>query len=264
MYKTAAIFLLLFLLSCTVTRRVHRPGFHLEWKKKYKVQKDEKSVADISIPIDIHNGNDDRGSSGVERHYEKISNPNAEVIEARGTKNSGLREPQPAVSEQNLIAESLETIAPRPLNEVHQKSKKSLSLLQQITSSLFEKSGKYDPLPIAQRKKVVSKQSNTLAGDGFLYVGYITLGLGAYLFIGALFSYLGFWILENLFYSLVFSGNGIIAGILGFILFLIILLFVFIAYAIVHYVLGGAYLASIISMALLGVGLLFLLIGASL
>jgi hypothetical protein len=252
MYKATTIFLFLFLLSCSVTRRVHRPGFHVEWKKNYKVQKDEVSEIGLRGPQPAV-----QGGSNV--------NSNAEALEARGFKNDvGLREPQPVVSEQNSIADPLQAIASTPRNEVNQKSKKSVSVLQQIKSSFFDKSGKYGSLPIAQGKNMASKQSNTLAGDGFLYVGYVMLGLGAYLLIGALFSYLGFWILENLFYSLVFSGNGIIAGILGFILFLIIVLFVFIAYAIVHYVLGGAHLGFIISMAFLGGGLLFLLIGASL
>ncbi|MCR9172335.1 MAG: hypothetical protein NXI10_07595 [bacterium] len=237
MLKTTSIFLFLLLLSCTVTKRVHRPGFHVEWKKNYKVQKDEVSTADIERSRDDRSGDDDQASVGVESwHDEKTSNSNDQALEAR---ESTIR------------------------NEEKQRPKKSVKVNEQVNSVFIKQKRKFAPLKLPKFEKSSSSQASSFTGDGFLYVGYAMLGLGAYLLIGVLFSYFGFWILENLFYSLVFSGNGIIAGILGFFLFLIILLLVFIAYAIVHYLLGGAYIGFIVSVALIGAGLVCLLIGSS-
>lgn len=248
MYKAATIFLFLFLLSCTVTKRVHRPGFHIEWKKNYKVQKENsndevlearESTSDISALLDVQSGEDDRT----------------------------LREVETKINEsQSLVGDGEDD---RALSEVErrntkEKSKTNFNLKQHAHSIFIEKTRKYAPLKMPKVKKDAVSDSGGGADEGFLYLGYILLGIGGYLLIGALLSYFGFWLMENLFYSLVFSGNGIIAGILGFILFLLILLFVFIAYAIVHYLLGGAYMGFIVSLVFIGAGLLCLLIWACL
>jgi hypothetical protein len=53
--------------------------------------------------------------------------------------------------------------------------------------------------------------------------------------------------LESLYYSLVFSGNGLISGIIGFFIFLIVLVVVFLAFAIVEYLMGSYIVGFIVA-----------------
>ncbi len=245
MYKAATIFAFLFLLSCTVTKRVHRPGFHIEWKKNYKVQKEQQTERSQSVQ-------------------------GADFIEA------GLQEPQPSDGHFDSNAEALEVRESTHQINPENNSAKSISFsqqhkrhhtqkrTQQHTSNFFvEKSRTYAPLKMPKAEKSASKRSGGFAADGFRGIGYVLLGIGIFLLLGTLMSFTGIWLLEEIFYSLVFSGNGIIAGILGFIVFLVILLVVFIAYAVVHYILGGAYIGLIVSLACIGIGALCLLIGSA-
>lgn len=267
MYKVATIFLFLFLFSCTVTKRVHRPGFHVEWKKNYKVQKDDSNAkvidarGDISASLVEESGLEFEGEVQNDKSLPNDNIvSNAEALEARvSDSDAGLREPQPAV--RGTDSRALSRVERRVKKK---KSTQSFNLKQQAHSFFIEKTRKYAPLKMPKAKKNAVSNSGGGAGEGFLYLGYILLGIGGYILIGALLSFFGFWLMEELFYSLVFSGNGIIAGILGFILFLAILLVVFIAYAIVHYLLGGAYMGFIVSLVFIGAGLLCLLVWACL
>ncbi len=63
--KSAAIFTLFcFLTSCTITKRVHNPGWHLEWKNTLSAEKnqsaqDEKTCAEqaeLNERVQVHNG----------------------------------------------------------------------------------------------------------------------------------------------------------------------------------------------------------------
>lgn len=239
--KTTTIFLLLFLLSCTVTKRMHRPGFHIEWKKNYRVQSESEVEFESECESEM---------VSVEQDIDTV-----EYL--------------------SDFSELYESSAPFTTNEIRSESQSMRGKLEQVKNNhseklalqthrfFVEKTRRFEPLKMPRDVKNAEESSSGYSGDGFMYVGYVLLGIAAFILIGALFSYFGFWFMENLFYSLVFSGNGLIAGILGFLLFLIILLFVFISYAIVHYLMGGAYIGFIVTLVLLGAGLLSLLIGAS-
>ena len=111
------------------------------------------------------------------------------------------------------------------------KSIKKISLKQ---------SRRYDPfaLRLDEEKKAFADTSGFT--DGLRVFGNIMFILAGFFLLGTIFAYFGLWALESIFYSLVFSGNGFIVGVLGFFLFLIIFIIVFIAYAVVAWGLGGA------------------------
>lgn len=231
MMKAATIFLLLFLASCTVTKRVHRPGYHIEWKKNYRVQKISKPEQEVRF-------------SSKELPLETSE------LEAK-----------------NLDLEISNDNALEPLLNVPEASTNHISVADNVqeTSSnsnraLRVKSRKYAPFEKFSGRKKSRSKANGSGSTGLQYFGYMLLGISAFLLFGCFFAYFGLWALESLFYSLVFSGSGLIAGILGFILFLIILLIVFIAYAIVEYLLGSYIIGLIVAGIAALVGALCLLI----
>ena len=231
----------LFLFSCTVTKRVHRPGYHIEWKKNYRVQKEDKTVL-------------------VAR---KVENKPSTVL-ANSMVEAPLEVVADAKSEPKPILDSKE-IALAQIRDVEADvSDNQERHRMHVDQSRFHflKSRTYFPiqLPKAEKRKSASSE---YASDGWRNVGFVLLGLGGFLLMGSLIAFFGFWALEEIFYSLVFSGNGFIAGILGLLLFLLILIVVFIAYAIVRFILGGAYVGFVVSFICIGAGLLSLLIAAS-
>ncbi len=240
MYKVATIFLFLFLFSCTVTKRVHRPGFHIEWKKNYRVQAESESERQVSSGVEMQDLHEDIGEGEMAE-----TNEISAEFDVRFEKREG-RASRASAREVNK-------------SQREKKLRKSIDIKQEARSFFMKKSRKY-ALKIPKQKKKASRVSNESFGEGFLYLGYVLLGIGGYILIGALLSFFGFWIMEELFYSLVFSGNGFIAGILGFLLFVFIFVVVIIAYLIVRYLLGGAYLGFIVSTVFIAAGLLCLLI----
>lgn len=241
MFKTASFFIFLFLLSCTVTKRVHRPGYHLEWKKNYRVQKaakPETSKKENSLELESSHS-----KSELDENSNKIKESVADSIQELELRKLKLEEKSETIGRDSVRRKQVE--------------KRTFANKFRLV-----KSRDYFPIrvpSITQKKKA----SNAFVLEGFRTVGVVLLCVGGFLLMGSLISYFGFWVLEELFYSLVFSGNGIIAGLLGFLLFLIILIVVFVAFAIVRYILGGSYVGFIVSIICIGAGLLSLLIAAS-
>ncbi len=217
MMKATTIFLLLFLASCTVTKRVHRPGYRIEWKKNYRVQK----ISD--------------------KEKESVSKTEPEHL---ATTELALRKPSVAdpkrLELQPLMSfEQDQSVANQESTELESKGNENgaIDLKQSRTYAPFER--------FKIRRTPTLKRSFSFNSDLEIF-GYWMLGIAGFLLLGTFFAYFGLWALESLFYNLVFSGNGLIAGIVGFIIFLIILLIVFIAYAIVEYLMGS-YIVGLIA-----------------
>lgn len=238
MYKVATIFAFLFLLSCTVTKRVHRPGYHIEWRKAYKTQKPSEK---------------ERETRKVE-HLDAVEERSDSNEEEKGQERIG------ELAQQNQASFEDEVLLDDATFENDTENEDVHSTDQEKSKATFfiEKTRKYSPFKIPKSKK----RSGSYASDGMRNFAFLLLAFGGFVLLGSLFSFLGLWFLENLFYSLVFSGNGIIAGILGFLLFLVLLLLIYIAYAFVRYVLGGAYVGFIVFAVCTGVGLLCLLLSS--
>lgn len=261
MLKTTTIFLFLFLFSCTVTKRVHRPGFHVEWKKNYKTQrqiqgeqesekeaKSEKAeVSEIGLPA-CRQARREPQPADVESDISIPNEDKGELVEARLSEN---------LDDSNT--EALEVKESPKKSPKNTKPKKNLKIGKEAKTFFIEKSRKYAPLNMPKKKKKSYRESNWYLSDNLLYTSYAFFGFAAFLLLGCLFSFMGIWLIEEMFYALVFNGNGFIAGLLGFILFLILLVIVFIAYGFVHYILGGTYIGLIVAAASVGIGLLFLL-----
>ncbi|GAB5416658.1 MAG: hypothetical protein Crog4KO_21470 [Crocinitomicaceae bacterium] len=224
MMKATTIFLLLCLASCTITKRVHRPGYHIEWKKNYRAQ-------------NTPNKENESASKAESEHLETSE------LEL---KKSDVATPKQLELQPLMSFEREESAFQQESTELDVNPNTDVIVLKQ--------SRRYAPFErFKNRKKSTSKRSISNALDLELF-GYWMLGIAAFLLLGTFFAYFGLWALESLFYNLVFGGNGLIAGILGFFIFLIVLVVVFIAYAIVEYLMGSYIIGLIVSGALAAVG----------
>lgn len=231
MIKTATRLLLVFLASCTVTKRVHRPGYHIEWKKHYKTQKSSKEYKEL-----------DGVSKTLEMDALKVQE--AAFLTERSYELEPLLDISSTEKEQVLL-----DVVEEELKEHNSKEQREI-----------RRTRKYAPFE-SLKERTQKKSKQRLRGIPELRnIGYVLLGIAGFLLIGVFFAYFGLWALESLFYNLVFSGNGIVAGILGFVIFLIILLLVFLAFAIVEYLMGSYIIGLIVAGITAAVGGLCLLI----
>lgn len=199
--------LVLMIASCTVTKRVHRPGFHIEWKKNYRIQKDNVTAIEPSNTVQLSEVTEDEKPNST---LDKEVVPNV----LRDEKSADDR--QETSKEKSPVSKNLEEESTRRIN---------------LKQSRF-----YNPVEWNfKRDEVVESRSY----DGLRTFGNVLFFIAGFFLLGVIFAYFGLWALESVFYSLVFSGNGFIVGVLGFLLFLVILLVVFVAYGVVEFILGG-------------------------
>lgn len=235
MILRASLIVLLILASCTVTKRVHNPGFHIEWHKNYSK--------------DLSSERKDERKNNAEDQEVVLANSSEMVETIDSLTNNSIEIP--------VVQTSVE----------EERSIKPSELLKDDAVQLPE-SGIISEKP--DQEKTTNQKSNSkhkksasgggMAGEALGAIGATLAILGAVLLIGSLFLFFGFNGFGFLFDVLVMSGNGFVIGLLGFILFLIILLIVVIFVAIVKYVLGGYQLGFILGGIFLGLGLLLMLL----
>lgn len=230
MILRASLIVLLILASCTVTKRVHNPGFHVEWHKNYS--KDLGSDKDEKLK------NDAEEQEILEKD---------EIIDS--LTNSSIQSPEVQVSVPVERSKEPNDLLKDDVDQLSENGETSETSDQESTTN----------------QSKISKKKRAARGDGtgMEALGAIGAGLailGAVLLIGSLFLFFGFAGFGGLFNVLVLSGNGFAVGLLGFILFLIILVVVILFVAIVEFILGGYQLGFILGGILLGLGLLLMLI----
>lgn len=203
--------------NCTVQKRIHRRGFHIEWHNNYA----KKSVVDQ---------NDDENNLSIELD---------EVVEEDLINDT-----------QNATITEVEVIDTSTSIEKDEMSEK---IVDNIGLKLgWEKVCQIWPVSTYFFKEINTKSAENdgnhsnakpttleLIAMFFAVMAVITL-------VGSLFLYFGFHGFGKLFNALVFSGNGFFVSVLGFILFLIILVLVFICVALVEFVFGGYFNGFII------------------
>lgn len=120
--------------SCTVTKRVHRPGFHIEWKKNYKKQSNSREHLsfiekdDFNTPIE--EGYEVSGSTASNVQLEEPTEPQAEVTTSESFDN-----------EMVIETVEVENVLPTPNSEKH-SSFKQMSKLKKQRPFLWRLSGK--------------------------------------------------------------------------------------------------------------------------
>lgn len=239
MMRIALLLGLLSLFSCTVTKRVHRPGYHIEWNKNYS--KSERQVANEKAQETSDFATNSLGTTVSVDHLDA-------ELEA-----SVLNQKEEAVDKDDFGS-------PKSSKEPHDTSKE----IQENTKGAFVFGRKSIFRPHESKVDVEDDEEDEKKepnGEIISGIGVGLIILGVMLMIGSLFLVFGFGGLGNLFTALVFSGNGFVVGFLGFLLFILILLVIGLFVVIVEFVLGGAYAGFVVGSILIVAGIVLMLIG---
>jgi len=222
--------IILLLSSCTITKRVHRKGVNIEWHKKYSTHQSFNSSSastdvlefNFSDKAEINAGDSIQFVSCIDSiHAEQTLTSVHYSLSSR--KNKGIE------SRKKVIREVL-------------------------TNENIVKFGK-------STKRGEKYSANTaFSSDEILKtIGIVVLILGGVIILTSFIALSGFIGFENLFSSLVLSGNGIAAGFLGFLLFLLLLV-LFILFLLLIEAIGGFIVGLTLGLVLLGIGGVLLLV----
>jgi hypothetical protein len=211
---------LISLSSCSVTKRVYNKGFYIDWNHSSK-KNSKKDKAQVE--------NDER-----------------EITKLKGATTYSIKD-------------SLKTSSYKMANVFEVPVNKEVER-NQVTLKRFKSTGVIQnavPTPINFKNHTFFKNDAKLRSaekSPSSTIGTILIILGISLCIGSLILIFGYPTLENLFQALVFSGNGFVVGLLGFILFLLIAATIALIVFLVE-LMGGAVIGFV-------VGGLFIIMGA--
>lgn len=233
--RIALLLSLLFLFGCTVTKRVHRPGFHVEWKKNYSISASasviEKDKAQEASARSTSPSDSKISPNQLDQHDEVLlDSEKHEIVESD---DSGLLK-----SAKN-----------------HREGLKEIPKNKKLLFD-FSRNSTYRP------QDILEEEDENAEAKGMVLRGF-AIGLiicGGLIFIASMFLVFGFTGLGFLFDALVFSGNGFLVGLMGFLLFLVFVLIIGLFVVIVEYVLGGPMAGFIVGTVFMVTGLVMLLI----
>lgn len=226
-------------MSCTVTKRVHRPGYHIVWHKQQR-------------EAQPHERSNEIGFEHQSKQKEKTENSQVpEVIEDEHS----ILQPTPKVVSQpesddvNLSDPSSPLFTEPPIQQTHTKNSIGSTPLQSNEKLQSNRGAR----PIFWR----------IPPDTLILIGTILMIIGGLILLGVLFEFLG-----------AFSGNGDggwlnffidlfdVSGWFWLLIFLIVIIFaLYLIHLLIRFVLGGPMIALFIGIGLLAFGLLLYVLG---
>lgn len=240
MFRSTLILILLVLAGCTVTKRVHRPGYHIEWRKtKSAVGKNEISQRMNQHMDSVHPDLTEHVGRTPKEGLRTDSKLTDDEININRTEENSVQEI--TIKEPDSPEKTVRNEDPTTAKKNYRKTKKLKLKWPPNARSEIQKTK-----PVKVR---LNEERNESLAYNLQIAGIIVLSTGVLLLLGSILSYFGFFLIVDLFYALVFSGNGIIASIFGFLLFLVIAIALLALYAVVRYILGGYILGFIMSAA---------------
>jgi hypothetical protein len=231
--RTFLLLSVLFFVSCTVTKRVHRKGFHVEWNRHYTTNSgSNRGEVDDKT----------RDQIAVERKKNQSNSPTDSILLT--------------FSEMALL--SNQSIGKDEVFDQMPGSKKRNTRLENAAESPLMKFREVAQ-PTTQRSTEPDfdeDEQEMTWSEAFGGIAWVLIALGTLLLIGTLVYLFGYGGFVNLFNLLVFSGNGFLFGALGFLLFLAIFIAVIGFALIVEFLFKGPILGYIIGFLLIGSGIL--------
>jgi len=222
------------LMSCSVTKRVHRKGIHVNWNSNYSQKWGQKNCL-MSEP--------------GRRFKRKTVSDNLNVDSLSSSSSEVSINPE-ASNEVNLENENL--IIQKKHKAIDSEDKRE-SLIHDV---YLDNHQFKDIIPLNEGD-IGNSEHETLE-----IIGMVLLGLGILFLLGSFILVVGFSGFDGLYNTLVFNGNGVVVGIFGFILFLVLLLttilFMFVIEAI-----GGFSIGFILGGIMIGIGFILLLVNSS-
>lgn len=231
--------IILLFISCTVTKRVHRPGYHVQWHKTQRTPAPEKAAIDVQ---DVAQNN----------HSPEEKKPQI----AQTVRKDSLRQ------QATKLQETTETLEIAP-----EKQKKNLdfkrivSLPEELLIATFQKTTNDQQTVKANHKS--RPIFWRMSAKNLKFLGLFFIWMGGFLLLGSVLVYAG-----------AFSGNGTGAWANFFldlisisnwfwllIFLLVIILVMYLAVLFVRSVFGGPLIGLIVGLSLLIIGIFFYALG---
>jgi hypothetical protein len=232
MIKHITLILLLVLCSCTVTKRMHRKGFNVEWHKSYVSNNSTNEQKDTKFEDNKLNDEVVSSSNEVGNITEIEVNDEVElsVVEVEDPRDEFLIDDEVKLEDSPLVIKRY--------------------------SHSYNEELPYAPFSSNEEPNVAEEDS----GDEILaFLAIFILVLGILLILGSLFLIFGFPSNTGLFSALVLSGNGLVAGIFGFLLYLLIMVLIILFVLLIQFVLGTL-VGLILGFSLIIAGIILLII----
>ena len=221
------------LMSCSVTKRVHLKGFHVKWNGNFSKKNDQRN--DLLLNFD-----------------RKIVESELVYYDTLLTTNSVRLEEEKIDSASALYIEKENSNDYAPKNSEGFKD-----IWKTFTHDVTPKNVSLKKHDRLEEEEVSDSEFETLE-----ILGIVLLSLGVLFLLGSLILVIGFNGLDGLFSALVFSGNGIVAGVFGFVLFLMILLLLVLFMFLIEFI-GGFGVGFILGGLMVGAGFVLLLLNSS-
>ena len=232
--------MLLLFVGCTITKRVHNPGYHIEW---HKLKKDTAKKDHDVIQIQT---NEQAAKSNID-HLNLSEAPN-DSVEISG-----------------LTIDTDENNKPEIAPFKSKKSNESAASVLPLENSNNLKNESQKQPSSVQKKKSKSPLFWRMKAKTLIDLGIVLMCLGGMILLASIFIFMGafsgdgsgFWI------QVLVSLIGLGGWFLALIFVLIIILIVFLFYLLIAFVLGGPIVGLIVGSVLLGTGILFYVLGKS-
>ncbi|MFT6922690.1 MAG: hypothetical protein ACJA1C_001696 [Crocinitomicaceae bacterium] len=185
--------------SCTVTKRVHRPGWRVEWHSVKKAPKDHDAVEterDKTVKTEFKND---------VLNETQIAASESELEEKTGAKESLL----------SARLDSTETIAPVHVSDDYQLSKKRNFSFNKRNDFLKELS--FDKKTVSTTNKQANRRRRD--GKGLLSLGLIIMSIGIFFFLSVMIAWANFSFIQ--FNSILGAILYILFALVGYVLILV-------------------------------------------
>lgn len=236
MTKHITIIVLLILCSCTVTKRLHRKGFNVEWHKNYV----KNSSADKLKNTEL----DQIELTDEAEFYPEAADSITQIVLNNDISLN--------VEEENKVIDKVS-----PDDEIDLQNE--IPALTQVFNNYINSQNVVKPLAPLSSSKDTNEAEGDLLNGVLSVLAIVIIVLGVFFILGSLFIFFGFPGFNGLFSALVLSGNGFIAGFFGFLLFLLILLLIILFVLFIEFFLGYA-LGLILGFSFILIGIVLLLI----
>lgn len=227
--------LILLFISCTVTKRVHRPGFYIQWRKIERTQSSEKQQP-ISREVNSTSSN-----QKINSYFQKVNQNDSAMVELDEQKETASIIP----------SKSIPNKRPSRLTSITEKI--SIKSILKTTNKKATASSHRSNRPIFWRMSTKNLKS---LGAMLIFLGILIIFGSLLTFTGA-FSGGGSGAWANFFISLI----EISSWFWFLVVILLIVLLFYLAFFLVKYVFGGALVGSIIGLSLLVLGVFFHILG---
>ncbi|NVK64445.1 MAG: hypothetical protein HWE22_07640 [Flavobacteriales bacterium] len=228
-------------MSCTITKRVHRPGFHVQWRSLHRTEAPEKTLPATT-----------EAKAEVSKETTQLTTKEVALID----------------QDQPKIADDFNAINSPPKNQVSETEKKRL--LPRLPS-IAPPIAHFTPSSTKQKTTKKNTSASTplfwrISPSTLKTMGKVFLFLGIFLLLGALTVSAGAFAANgsgngaawlNFFFDLVAISQWF--WLLAFIVLLVLVLYV--SFLFVKYVMGGALIGLIVGTVLFGLGVFFLVLG---